>query len=161
MNKNLIFLEIILAILFSNALPAQNCVLYNTKNCRVKEKEKYRISGQSHSGFYKKGRLSEIPFLAYGGNKYKITVCFEKKLRFVQLKLKDGETNKIIYDNEEDNYSTHKTFTISNTKKLIIQIIIVGPQETNTNKYNSGCVGILIEYKKFTENVFIKPNSTK
>lgn len=138
----------------SDSTSAQNCKTYHAKNCKFNEKDEFQYSGQSRSAAFTIGQSSEFPLLAYGGYDYSVTLCYEKKLGDVQLKVMEEDGRKVIYDNADDSYSKRKIFTVSSTKKLIVQITVVGEKEGERNEKNTGCVGVLIEYMKTPNSGF-------
>ena len=152
MKRIFLFYLAIFSFLTSNEMLAQKCQRYHAKNCRFHEKDAFQYSGQSRSGVFSIGQKSDFPVLAYGGYDYSISICYENKLGTVQFKVLEEDTKNVIYDNETDNYNKRKIFTVSTTKKLTLQIIVVGDADAEKNEANTGCLGVLIEYMK-TPNV--------
>lgn len=141
------------------AVSAQFCNNFHRKNCRSASDsgEEFLYNGQSKSAMFEKGQTSELKFIAYKGQDYRMVICTETALgNQVQFRIRDGRTGDVLYDNSADNMAQEFEFSCENTRHLSLEVT-VPTGETKTEKYkpeDMACLGVLIEHKPTTKTGF-------
>ena len=107
--KNL-FIKLSVFIILS-ALPIVNfsqCKSFTKQTCMPKL-EPYIYNGQLNSAILNEGDIAELVLTFYGGQEYRIAVCFEESIGFVQFRLLDSDRNS-IFDNADQQFAVYWDF---------------------------------------------------
>ncbi|HPY82224.1 MAG: hypothetical protein GX277_00305 [Bacteroidales bacterium] len=130
------------------------CVEYHVTKCKNPDSKGYSVAEASRSALLLKGQTSEFRFTIYQGKDYRITICGEDALGpYLQYQIVDWETNEVLYDNKDYNYTKEFEFTVLMSKTVRIVVTIPSDSEDPASKSISlrpkstsmGCIGVLIE----------------
>lgn len=137
--KNL-FPYIILCISFYGyAQDSQVCKDFYLK-CKADSSNYWSINEKSHTFNVFPGSVVEIKMEILKGKDYQVSLCGDDFIGNVfHYKILDKE-NKLLYDNEDDGFSTTFSFSCLETKDIKLDIKI-----PDTGSSASGCLGVLIE----------------
>lgn len=87
----------------------------------------------------------KIIHIFYGGTAYHIDICKPESLGNFHLTVIDDETGSIFWDNAADDYDSHINISFGSTKRIIIEVEAVNPE--NFNK-QANCLGLIIKYHR-------------
>lgn len=150
MKRITIFLLLSL-ILFSTGLQAQknDCKKFHLYgDCRQYPGAKFKYDGQSRSNIIGVGDQLIYSLILYSEKQYKIFFCTSDLFRPIHLKLMNGETGELMYDNERDEYIETLTLNIEKTQRVKVSVEILGSKMTEEEKMEYfGCIGMLIQVK--------------
>ena len=144
---NIIFITLFSIGLMNHSL-AQPCKKYHKKNCGAAKSENWKVNSQSKSGMISKGMTSELNFVIYKGQDYKISVCTEAFLGSeIEFKIKDTKSNIILYDNSKYKFSPFFEFSCASSRRLtiIVKIPFDASKDKEKDKDKGACMGLLIE----------------
>ena len=143
--KKPIWITLLLFQLF--IVKAQDCFYYHEYFCKFPNSS-YFYSGQSRSALFAYGMTSEFKLVTFGGEDYNISICYERKFKYVHLRLIEDNADKtVLYDNKDFNYQAIMNFTNNVARKLIVEISIP-EDETGKEAQSLHCVGVLIHFRK-------------
>lgn len=92
----------------------------------------------------------EFNIVFYGQKDYILSFCTHQKMYPVHFVLIDQQTKQVLYDNKEDKYLESLGLGFDVTKSLIIKVEVLARLSTEEEiKENIGCLGLLIQYKKY------------
>lgn len=144
--KKLLLVFLSLFLFLTPRVTSQDCTEYHEFNCTFADWT-YFYSRQSKSALFKRGQISELRFIAYGGEDYFVSVCTHRKFAPVHFKVyEDNEEKDLLYDNASEQYINTVSFSNNRTRKLIIEVSIPVNSEEDPNEKR--CVGVLIQFKK-------------
>lgn len=148
MKKTIIILTIFqIYLLKTYMVSAQDCFYYHEYQCKFPNSSFY-YSGQSRSALFAYGMTSEFKLVTFGGEDYHLSICYQFKMKNIRLRLiEDNDDHTVLYDNKDYKYQAEITFTNNTARKVIVEIS-VPEDETNKDKQNMYCVGVLIHYRK-------------
>jgi hypothetical protein len=141
---------IIIYIFLSVSVDAQNCSNYHK---RVGEFNKYKPLGflygsQSTSITFEINETYNTDFVFYGNRDYVINFYIEKKYLPIQFKVKNTNTNELLFDNSSDEKLLSLGFSIAETTPITIECKVLAKNINPANfDENRGCLGVLILYK--------------
>ena len=151
--KSTPYLPAIIALLIVMPLQliSQECMNHHLDgDCRYDIEKGYKVYSQSKSVNLSPLDTVEINAVFYGQKDYILSFCTHKKMYPVHFKLFDKDTGNLLYDNEEDKYLESLGIGFDASKTLTIMINVLARQSTEEEiKENVGCVGLLIQYKKY------------
>lgn len=147
-------------VLFSqtNDYKVRKCFGYQRDSCAVSENIYYKIHEASRSALFLKGQTSETILTIYNGRDYRVSLCWASVLgNRILYKIIDRDTESVLYDNANDNYSSDFEFTVAQTREVVIEVTVPGSsdlaQATSEDELifvekdkEMGCVGVLIEH---------------
>ena len=151
-SKNII-MAVVLAFT-SLSLTAQVCNNYHAdkKTCPPST-DNFKMNGQSRSAMMYKGQKSQLNVLFYDDQDYRITICPEEILGDqVTFKIKDGKTEEVLYNNQDEDGTLIFEFSCEENMRLILEIEVPDDGSAAASKLGklkstaSGCMGVLIEY---------------
>ena len=120
------------------------CKGFTKKQC-LPALEPYIYNGQLNSAILIEGDVAELLLTFYGGQDYRIYVCYQENIGKVEFRLLDTERN-VIFHNKEQDFVKFWDFAANSTQQLIIQVKV--PEGENRSKIiQSGCVSILVGFK--------------
>lgn len=140
-----------LLIVFPLQLFSQDCMNHHMDgDCRYDIDKGYSIYSQSKSVTLSPLDTVELNAVFYGQKDYMLSFCTHKKMYPIHFMLYDQDTGQLLYDNEDDKYLESLGIGFDATKSLTIKINVLARQSTEEEiKENVGCVGLLIQYKKY------------
>ncbi len=103
-------------------------------------------NGQMNTSTLTAGQSAEMNLTFYAGQDYRILVCFQEQLGDVTFKVMDA-SRKVIFDSKENNFADFWDFKVKNTQQFIVEVT-APPSETKTSIVPSGCVSVLVGFKK-------------
>ena len=132
---------------FSTNANNMSCVMYHRKQgFSQASSPDFIYNSQSKSGLFSKGTNSNLKVVFYAGFDYSISLCIDPRLGTgIIFKISDTKTGEVLYDNQEDNMTTHMEFSSESTRNTTIQVSV--PKGKPTDKENEGCLGVLIEQR--------------
>ena len=130
---------------------AQDCQNYHLEgDCRFDLRRDYNVYSQSHSVSMSPLDTIEFNTVFYGQNDYILSFCTHRKMYPVHFILKDGQTGKVLYDNEQDDYIESLGLGFDVTKSLNILVTVLARESSEDEiRENVGCLGLLIQYKNY------------
>jgi len=134
---------IIVAGAFSGSVQAQ-CNSFTKKKC-LPSLSPYVHNGQLNSANLGAGETAELDLTFYSGQEYRILLCGQEVLGDVFFRLKD-KSSKIVYDSKEQK-SNSFDFNVKTTQQLTMEVI-VPEQKSPNNIAISGCISVLVGFKK-------------
>jgi hypothetical protein len=110
----------------------------------------YQIYNQAKSTFAEVGKPTLYKVVLYGKKDFIVGVCAESSYyRKIRLRIIDGITKKVLYDNKDYDYIESFGFTIEKTQPLDLEItVLTKDKATSAAKI---CVGIQILWSKVVE----------
>ena len=140
----------------------QFCNNFHRKYCKSGSRgEDFSYNGQSKSAMFEKGQTSELKFIAYKGQDYRVTICTEQALGTqISFKIRDGRTGDVLYDNSNDEMAQEFEFTCENTRQITLEVSVptgdtpdqkIGPA---FKPQDMACLGVLIEHKPSVKTGF-------
>lgn len=134
------------AMVFLLGNPAQaQCNTFVKKKC-LPNVLPFTQNGQMNTSTLTAGQSAEVNLTFYAGQDYRILVCFQEQLGDVTFKVMDA-SRKVIFDSKENNYADFWDFKVKNTQQLIVEVTAPA-SETRTSIVPSGCVSVLVGFKK-------------
>lgn len=133
---------------------AQLCNQWHTekKSCPPST-DNFKINGQSRSAMMYKGQKSSLNVIFHDRQDYRIQICPEEVLgQQVEFKIRDGNTQEVLYDNADEDGTLIFEFSCAQTQRMVLEIKVPDEGEGGGNKLSklrstsSGCLGVLIEY---------------
>jgi hypothetical protein len=109
----------------------------------------FKFDGQSRSNIIGVGDRLMYNVVFYGERQYKIFFCTSDEFNPVHFKLIDPVSRELLYDNQDEDYTTELTLNIENTQRIMIELSVLAKDASNEFKMNYfGCIGMLVQYKK-------------
>lgn len=142
----------------NNDYKVRKCSGYQRDSCNKSQNMYYKVHSASRSALFLKGQSSQTPLTIYNGRDYRISLCWDPILgNKIIFKIYDSATQSVLYDNENDNYSSDFEFTVAQTSDIIVEVAIPGSSDlANATSQDElifvekdkemGCVGVLIEH---------------
>jgi hypothetical protein len=88
----------------------------------------------------------------YGKRNYKISFCTNKNYYPVHFKLIDALTEKVLYDNEDDDYLESLGFAMENTKQILIEVEVLADKASDREiEEYYPCIGMFLQFKASEE----------
>jgi len=137
-----LFLSVILGI--STASLAQ-CNGFTKKKC-IPLLTPFIHNGQLNSASFMPGENAELLMSFYSGQEYRLLISGQEVLGNIQFKVMDSD-RKLLYDNKEHGNVKYWDFNVKSTQQLIVEVI-VPEQKVDNNLTQSGCVAVLVGFKK-------------
>ena len=147
--KLLIFTNVFLLILSSNAF-SQSCQgFHHHKNCRIYDSYDFKQYGQTRSALLEINKSFTYQAVFYGQKDYKMNVCTESGYYPVHYRLINAENKEIFFDNSEDDYVESVGFTIDKNITMIIEVTILAEDINPEDPIDiRACAGIMILWRK-------------
>jgi len=136
--------SVVMAFLWANTSSAQ-CNTFVKKKC-MPNVAPFTQNGQMNTSTLTAGQSAEMNLTFYAGQDYRILVCFQEQLGDVTFKVMDA-SRKVIFDSKEHSYADFWDFKVKNTQQLIVEVT-APPAELRTSIVPSGCVSVLVGFKK-------------
>ncbi len=142
----------------TNDYKVRKCFGYQKDSCPTSRNIFYKIHQESRSALFLKGQTSRTPFTIYNGRDYRISLCWDPILgNKVKFRILDSNTDDVLYDNANDEFSSEFEFTVAQTSEIIIEVSIPGSNPLNNPNVDEdlilvrkdidmGCLGVLIEH---------------
>lgn len=142
----------------SNDYKVRKCFGYQRDSCEVSQNMYYRVHDASRSALFLKGQKSETILTIYNGRDYRVSLCWAPVLgNRILFKIIDRDSESVLYDNADDDFSSEFEFTVAQTREVIISVTVPGSsnlaQATNEDELifvekdkEMGCVGVLVEH---------------
>ena len=112
-------------IVFAN-LEGQECSgLFKSVYCEIPNAKGFKQYGQARNATLEIRVPYTFQAVLLGKKEYKIRVCIKPILEPILIRVKDTETDKILYDNSTDNNSENFSITVEKTKSILIEITAV------------------------------------
>lgn len=139
-------------VIWLGAVSQTDCYNYLEESCGYYGGWDYVVNSQSRSATFHKGQKSSFNIIVYKGLDYHVSVCGDKNLGEIRLKIIEDNTKKsILYDNFAENYHSEVIFSVENTRKLKIEVSTSGDVKEDDDTY---CIGVLIEHRKIQPTGF-------
>jgi hypothetical protein len=139
-----------LLLLVVNSGYSQDCKdFHKSKDCYVYVPldRDFQIYNQAKSTFAEIGKPTIYKVVLYGKKDFIVGVCAEAKYyRQIQLRIIDGITKKVLYDNKDYDYIESFGFTIEKTQPLDLEITVLSKDKTAQD--SKVCLGIQILWSK-------------
>jgi hypothetical protein len=152
MKRITIFL--LLSLLFaSSGLQAQrknDCRKFHLyADCNQFAGSKFKFDGQSRSNIIGVGDQLIYSVILNGDMQYKIYFCTSEYFRPIHIKLLNGESGELMFDNEGADYIDNVTLNIDKTQRIKIFVEILASNMSEEEKLEYfGCIGMTIKSKK-------------
>lgn len=131
-----------------NYCQAQVCKDYHKSNdcyIYVPLDKEYSIYNQAKSIQVEGMKPVIYKIVLYGGKDYIVGVCAESTFyRKIRLRIIDGITKKVLYDNSERDYIESFGFRIDKTQPLDMEVTVLTNEKTSSDM--KVCVGFQILY---------------
>ena len=149
-NKLLILTNVILLFWFSNTYSQRCKGFHHHDDCWTKDiKKDFKQYGQARSAVLEINQSFTYQAIFYGSKDFKLLICTEFGYYPVHYRLINPETQKVFYDNAEDDYVESVGFTTDKNIKLIIEVTILAEEiEPEDAKDIRICAGIQILWRK-------------
>ncbi|HEX3008858.1 MAG TPA: hypothetical protein VHO90_14715 [Bacteroidales bacterium] len=134
-------------LMFCYALQGQACKdFHKTPDCYVYVPldREFKIYNQAKSMTIKPLKPVIYKIILFGGKDYIVGVCAESKYyRKIRLRIFDGITKKLLYDNKDYDYIESFSFTVNKTQPLEMEVNVLADEK---NSKSDICVGFQILY---------------
>lgn len=118
---------------------SDNCYVY------VPLDRTFKIYSQAKSISLKPNKAVVYKVVLFGGKDYIVGACAEAKYyRKLRLRIYDGITKKILYDNKNHGFIESFGFTVTKTQPIEMEVNILSDEKDNKNQ--DICVGLQILY---------------
>lgn len=146
MNVQKKFLVAILVLTMAIPCYSQDCKdFHKSKDCYVYVPldRDFQVYNQAKSTIAEVGKPLIYKVVLYGKKDFIVGVCAEAKYyRQIRLRIFDGITHKVLYDNKDYDYIESFGFTIEKTQPLDLEITVLSKEkEAQDSKV---CLGIQI-----------------
>jgi hypothetical protein len=125
---------------------SQDCKdFHKSKDCYVYVPldRDFQLYNQAKSTFAEIGKPIIYKVILYGKKDFIVGVCAEAKYyRQIQLRIIDGITKKVLYDNKDYDYIESFGFTIEKTQPLDLEITVLSKDKAAQD--SKVCLGIQI-----------------
>lgn len=142
-------IQILSVIIFTGNLYAQDCTDYHQYHCPYGDYT-FFYSRQSKSMLFHPGQTSELEVVAYGGEDYYIAMCAHRKFGNLRLRILEGETRSVLYDNAQNEYSESIVLSNEKTRNLVLEISV--PEGDKKHQNERRCVGVVIQFRESVPN---------
>lgn len=117
--------------------------------CNTNPGPRFKYDGQSRSNIIGVGDQLIYSLVLYGEKQYKINFCTSEYFEPIHIKLMDGVTNDVMYDNKSDDYLQTLTLNIDNTQRIKVFVEILAEDMSEEEKMEFfGCIGMMVQAKK-------------
>ena len=99
----------------------------------------------SLSAFANKTVKAKLTLL--GNREYLITLCTEKRFYPIHYKIIDEKEDKVLYDNQQDDYLESIGFILDRTRNVIIEAEALAEKAKLEDRVYPKCIGIYIQYR--------------
>lgn len=160
--KSLLLFGIVVLPFFTSAqtndYKVRKCFGYERDSCQKSGNIYYKRHEDSRSALFVKGQSSQTVMSIFNGRDYRISLCWDPALGSrVGFKIIDNETDNVLYDNSTDEFASEFEFTVTQSREIVIEIIIPGESDLSKAHGNEdlilvrkdremGCVGVLVEH---------------
>lgn len=118
-------------------------------DCREDIERTYRYYDQSRSDMIGVGYTLKYNVVFYGNKNYKISFCTKNNYYPIHFRLIDVLSEKVLYDNADDDYIEALGFTMENTKQVVIELEVLAHNASDREiEEFYPCVGMLIQFKQ-------------
>jgi hypothetical protein len=146
-------LRVTFACLLSVSCFGQPCKDFQrTKDCYVyvPMDRDFKEYNQSKSVYTEVGTVNAFKIVLYGKKDFIVGICAESMFyRQIRLRIFDGQTNKLLYDNKDYDYIESFGFTVEHTMPLYLEVTVFSKDEKNQHKKT--CLGLQILSAKVVE----------
>ncbi len=140
MKRTLIYLSVMFSLIIVNEAKAQfQCKRFVEKRCKVFWDD-YVPNPQNILAELETGQTSELNMIFYRGHDYRVILCGEEHLGDLRFKILSSKGD-VLFDNQEYDMTQEWDFTMSTTKRLIIEVTAPGG---GGDFVESGCVAVMI-----------------
>ena len=147
-----------LLLALSSLSRAQECKdFHKSKDCYVYVPldRDFQMYNQAKSTSVTIGKPTIYKVVLYGKKDFIVGVCAESKYyRQIRLRIIDGITHKVLYDNQDYDYIESFGFTIEKTQPLDLEITVLSKEKTA--QASNVCVVIQILWSKPLETAASK-----
>lgn len=138
---------LILATLVLSNYSCAQCKQFAKNKC-MPQLAPFASSGQINTATFSEGEEADMPLTFYEGNTYRVLVCAQEILGAVHFQLIDSNT-KVIFDNQKDGGGKSSwDFASTGTQQYTLKVIVPKGEESGNGIMHTGCVTILVGYKK-------------
>lgn len=142
----------------TNDYKVRKCFGYQRDSCALSQNIYYKVHDASRSALFLKGQTSETILTIYNGRDYRVSLCWAPVLgNRILFKIIDRDTESVLYDNANDDFSSDFEFTVAQTREVVIEVTVPGSsslaQATSEDELifvekdkEMGCVGVLVEH---------------
>jgi len=137
-------------LLINTTCLSQSCKdFHKRRDCVSTEGKGFNLYGQSRSKVIELGSSTAYQVVLYGRKDYIFSFCTERNLYPLHYKITDVETEKVLFDNIEDDYIESIGFTVDETITVNIEMSVLAKGfEPGSFTENRGCLGLLILWRK-------------
>ncbi len=143
----------VLVLLLSPHGYGQDCKdFHKSKDCYVYVPldRDFQTYNQAKSAFVEIGKPSIFKVVLYGKKDFIVGVCAESKYyRQIRLRIIDGITKKVLYDNKDYDFIESFGFTIENTQPLDLEVTVLSKDKAAQS--SKVCLGVQILWSKVLE----------
>ncbi len=135
--------------LFSSSFSIVNaqCASFAKSVCKPKLGD-FIHDGNYNATILGAGETAELYKTFFKGNKYRIAVAKVNNLPVIHFRLVD-ESNNIIFDNKDHDYTDVWDFSVETTQMLIIKLKVLDDYDKSDENQNvKGCVAVLFGIEK-------------
>jgi hypothetical protein len=146
--KKKIFYRTISAIsivAFFSTVGMAQCPAFVKKKC-MPNIQPFTQNGQMNSSTLSSGQKTELKLTFSSGQDYRILVCSEEILGEVTFKVKDL-AGKILFDSKDFDNPDFWDFKVQSTQQFTV-VVTVPPSNSPSSVPPSGCVSIIVGFKK-------------
>ena len=141
-------------LLGSFSLPAISqsaCHGYGKAACKP-DLEDYVQNPQVLNAELSSGESAEIAMVFSAKHDYRIQICAEEHMGEIGFKIKSSK-GEILLDNQDYEMTDMWDFTMSKTKRLIIEVTFMGAASEDDFE-ETGCTAIIVGYRHSTQQGF-------
>jgi len=121
-------------------------------DCRNDLVPSYRYYNQSRGDMIGVGYTIKYNIIFYGDKDYIVSFCTLKNFYPVHFKLVDEISEKVLYDNEKDDYMESIGFGVEKTKMILIEVEVLAHKASDKEiEEHYPCLGMLIQFKESGE----------
>jgi len=141
-------------VLLVMALPVlgygQFCAdFHKVGSCRTDLVPSYRYYSQSRGDMIGVGYTIKYNVVFYGDKDYIVSFCTLKNFYPVHFKIVDEISEKVLYDNKEDDYIESIGFGVEKTKMILIEVEVLAHKASDKEiEEYYPCIGMLIQFKE-------------
>jgi hypothetical protein len=144
-------LTLLLGSFSLSAISQSACYGYGKAACKA-DLEGYVQNPQVLNAELGSGESAEISMIFSAKHDYRVQICAEEHMGEIGFKIKSSK-GEILFDNQEYEMTDTWDFTMSKTKRLIIEVTFLGaPSEDDFEE--TGCTSILVGYRHSTQTGF-------
>jgi hypothetical protein len=144
-------LTILLSCMSLIVMSQSACHGYGKSACKP-DLDGYVKNPQALNAELGSGESAEIAMVFSANHDYRVYICAEEHMGEIGFKIKSSK-GEVLFDNQEYEMTNTWDFSMSKTKRLIIEVTFMGATSEDGFE-ETGCTAIMVGYRHSTQKGF-------